>query len=51
MSGILGVSYILFIGVCASLGYGGTLSPPLAGWAPALAATLLAGVFAWQNQS
>ncbi len=50
MSSLLGVSYILFTGVCASLGYGGTLSPPLAGWGPAMSATLLAGVFAWQNQ-
>ena len=49
MSGILGVSYILFIGVCAALGYGGTLSPLLAGWGPAMSATLLAGVLAWQN--
>ena len=47
---LLGVGYVLLTGVCASLGYGGTLSPTLAGWGPVLSATLLAGVFAWRNQ-
>lgn len=51
VSSVLGVGYVLLTGVCASLGYGGTLSPTLAGWGPALGATLLAGAFAWRNQS
>ena len=50
VSSVLGVGYVLLTGVCASLGYGGSLSPTLAGWGPALSATLLAGVFAWRNQ-
>lgn len=50
VSTVLGVGYILLTGVCASLGYGGSLSPTLAGWGPALSATLLAGGFAWRNQ-
>ena len=50
VSSLLGVGYVLLTGVCASLGYGGSLSPILAGWGPALSATLLAGVFAWRNQ-
>ena len=50
VSSVLGVGYVLLTGVCASLGYGGTLSPTLAGWGPALSATLLAGVFIWRNQ-
>ncbi len=50
VSTVLGVGYVLLTGVCASLGYGGSLSPTLAGWGPALSATLLAGVFAWRNQ-
>ena len=37
----LGVGYILLTGVAASLGYGGALPPPLAGWGPVL---LLAGL-------
>jgi lipopolysaccharide export system permease protein len=37
----LGVGYILLTGVFASLGYGGKLPPPLAGWGPVL---LLAGL-------
>ena len=50
VSTVLGVGYVLLTGVCASLGYGGTLSPALAGWGPALGALLLAGAFAWRNQ-
>ena len=50
VSSVLGVGYVLLTGVCASLGYGGTLSPTLAGWGPALSATLLAGAFIWRNQ-
>jgi LPS export ABC transporter permease LptG len=38
---VLGVGYILLTGVFASLGYGGSLPPPLAGWGPVL---LLAGL-------
>ncbi len=36
LSGALGIGYMLLVGVCASLGHGGSLPPPLAGWAPAL---------------
>ena len=50
VSTLLGVGYVLFTGVCASLGYGGTLSPVLAGWGPTLSATSLVGFFAWRNQ-
>ncbi len=50
VSVVLGVGYVLLTGVCASLGYGGLLSPTLAGWGPALGAALLAGLFAWRNQ-
>lgn len=32
----LGVGYMLLMGVAASLGYGGALPPPLAGWGPVL---------------
>lgn len=32
----LGVGYMLLLGIAASLGYGGALPPPLAGWGPAL---------------
>ena len=35
-SSILGVGYVLLTGVAASLGYGGTLPPFLAGWGPVL---------------
>jgi len=31
---VLGVGYILFTGVCASLGYGGFIPPSAAGWSP-----------------
>lgn len=34
VSGGLAVTYILLTGVGASLGYGGTLPPPIAGWGP-----------------
>jgi lipopolysaccharide export system permease protein len=40
----VGIGQILLTGVCASLGYGGFLSPSLAGWAPALALAILAGL-------
>jgi lipopolysaccharide export system permease protein len=45
VSGIFGVSYILLTGVAASLGYGGALPPPVAGWAPAFLFSSLAGFF------
>lgn len=44
---LLGVGYVLFTGVCAALGYGGTLPPAVAGWAPPLSLGLLAGWLAW----
>jgi len=34
VSGIVGVVYILFSGVAASLGYGGAVPPALGGWGP-----------------
>ena len=34
VSGIIGVVYILFTGVAASLGHGGRIPPVLGGWAP-----------------
>jgi lipopolysaccharide export system permease protein len=45
VGGILGVGYILLTGVAASLGYGGALPPAVAGWAPALLFSGLAGFF------
>ncbi|MBM4254342.1 MAG: LptF/LptG family permease [Deltaproteobacteria bacterium] len=39
---VLGVAYVLLTGVFASLGYGGKLPPPLAGWSPVLLLTGLA---------
>jgi lipopolysaccharide export system permease protein len=45
-SSVLGVSYILLTGVCASLGYGGFFPPSLAGWAPSASLAALSGVLA-----
>jgi LPS export ABC transporter permease LptG/LPS export ABC transporter permease LptF len=43
VSGMVGVVYILFAGVAASLGYGGAVPPALGGWGPTgLFATLAA---------
>jgi LPS export ABC transporter permease LptG len=39
VSSVLGVGYILLTGVSASLGYGSTLPPILAGWGPVLLLT------------
>jgi LPS export ABC transporter permease LptG/LPS export ABC transporter permease LptF len=36
VSGLVGVVYILFSGVAASLGYGGAVPPALGGWGPVL---------------
>ena len=36
VSGIVGVVYILFSGVAASLGYGGAVPPAVGGWGPVL---------------
>jgi LPS export ABC transporter permease LptG/LPS export ABC transporter permease LptF len=36
VSGMVGVVYILFSGVAASLGYGGAVPPSLGGWGPVL---------------
>jgi lipopolysaccharide export system permease protein len=44
VSGIVGVVYILFSGVAASLGYGGAVPPPLGGWGPVLLFGSLAGL-------
>jgi LPS export ABC transporter permease LptG/LPS export ABC transporter permease LptF len=46
VSGIIGVVYILFTGVAASLGHGGRISPALGGWAPIGVFTVLALAFA-----
>ena len=47
---ILGIGYILFTGVCTSLGYGGMLPSVLAGWGPAVLVALLLVVLAWRSQ-
>ena len=39
---ILGVGYVLLVDVAASLGYGGTLSPWVAGWAPPILVAAIA---------
>jgi lipopolysaccharide export system permease protein len=49
-SSVLGVSYILLTGVCASLGYGGFLPPSLAGFAPAAGLATLTGVLARRSR-
>jgi lipopolysaccharide export system permease protein len=48
VSGIVGVSYILLTGVSASFGYGGTISPVLAGWGPNIAFSGVAGFFGFR---
>jgi lipopolysaccharide export system permease protein len=45
VSAVLGVSYILLNGVAASIGYGRTLPPGPAAWAPTLLYASLAGFF------
>jgi lipopolysaccharide export system permease protein len=53
VSGIVGVVYILFSGVAASLGYGGALPPAAAGWGPVLlfgAIASLFGVRLWRRR-
>jgi LPS export ABC transporter permease LptG/LPS export ABC transporter permease LptF len=45
VSGIVGVVYILFSGVSASLGYGGAVPPWLGGWGPVLLFGGVAAVF------
>jgi lipopolysaccharide export system permease protein len=45
VSGIVGVVYILFSGVAASLGYGGAVPPALGGWGPVLLFGSVAAVF------
>jgi LPS export ABC transporter permease LptG/LPS export ABC transporter permease LptF len=53
VSGIVGVAWILFSGVSASLGYGGALPPALGGWGPALVFGSLAagfGVRLWRRR-
>jgi lipopolysaccharide export system permease protein len=46
VSAIIGIGHVLMTGLCASLGYGGFLTPSLAGWVPALGWIGLAGFFA-----
>jgi lipopolysaccharide export system permease protein len=46
VSGIIGVVYILFTGVAASLGHGGRIPPALGGWAPIALFGLVALAFA-----
>lgn len=46
----LGVSYVLFTGVCASLGYGGFLPPSLAGWGPAAGLVALVSMLARRSR-
>jgi len=45
VSGIVGVVYILFSGIAASLGYGGAVPPVLGGWGPVLLFGSVAAVF------
>ena len=45
VSGIVGVVYILFSGVAASLGYGGAVPPAVGGWGPVLLFGSVAAVF------
>jgi lipopolysaccharide export system permease protein len=45
VSGIVGVVFILFSGVSASLGYGGVVPPALGGWGPVLLFGSVAAVF------
>jgi lipopolysaccharide export system permease protein len=44
VSGIVGVGYILFTGLAASLGYGGGVPAPVGGWAPI---ALFGGIAGW----
>jgi LPS export ABC transporter permease LptF/LPS export ABC transporter permease LptG len=44
VSGAVAVGYILLTGVGSSLGYGGTIPPPVGGWAPT---GIIAAVAAW----
>ncbi len=45
LSGIVGVVYILFSGVSASLGYGGAVPPAVGGWGPVLLFGSVAAIF------
>jgi lipopolysaccharide export LptBFGC system permease protein LptF len=47
---VLGIGHILLTGVTTSLGYGGFLSPSLAGWAPSVGYAALAGFLAWRSK-
>lgn len=49
-SGVLGVGHVLVTGVSTALGYGGSLPPIIAGWAPMLILMSLACVL-WQRGS
>lgn len=46
VSGVIAVSYLLFTGIGASLGYGGRVSPIVGGWAPVLIFSALAAFLA-----
>jgi lipopolysaccharide export system permease protein len=41
---VVGISYILLTGMCASFGYSGALPPILAGWGPSIGYAVLAGM-------
>jgi lipopolysaccharide export system permease protein len=47
---VIGISYTLLTGVSASLGYGGSLPPVLAGWGPSLGYAVFAGLLARRSQ-
>lgn len=51
VSTILGIGHIVLTGVCVSLGYGGFLSPSLAGWAPSAGLVLLAGILCRRSRA
>ena len=48
VSGVVAVAYVLLTGVGASLGYGGTVSPRLAGWGPAFFFAVVAAYFGYR---
>ncbi len=53
VSGIVGVVYILFSGVAASLGYGGAVPPAVGGWGPVFsfgALAAISGVRLWRRR-
>ncbi|MCH7707322.1 MAG: hypothetical protein IH884_02470, partial [Myxococcales bacterium] len=48
LSGVIGVSYILFGAVSSSMGRSGILSPMLSAWGPVVLFSLVAAAFAFR---